>query len=205
MQIATIFDAAWLRPLVWADYRLAVLFSIVLPLVLIAWAFVQKAEAMQRLLIIYWRVSSLLAIAVYLLIDALPIGLLVGWVARILILISLWFWVDVNEEIEDRPISPLKWCLTSWRWSATVYHLLGAIAFLPFLPCGFLNRGELLEAPTCTVWLEAPWAFKDIVHRDNSPQVLGFFGLVGLLVYVLYLSYFLLVQLAKQGRSAMNQ
>jgi len=33
-----------------------------------------KAEAIQRLLTIYWRVSSLLAITIYLLIAALPVG-----------------------------------------------------------------------------------------------------------------------------------
>jgi len=62
-----------------------------------------KAEAIQRLLTIYWRVSSLLAITIYLLIAALPVGFISGLMARILIPISLWFWVDLNEEIEDQP------------------------------------------------------------------------------------------------------
>ena len=48
----------WYRPLVWMDYRLAVLFTVLIPLILLLWAFIQKAQAMQRLLVIYWRVSS---------------------------------------------------------------------------------------------------------------------------------------------------
>jgi len=45
----------------------------------------------------------LLAITIYLLIAALPVGFISGLMARILIPISLWFWVDLNEEIEDQP------------------------------------------------------------------------------------------------------
>ena len=48
----------WFRPYVWMDYRLALLFTLIIPLILLIWTFVQKAEAMQRLLIIYCRVSS---------------------------------------------------------------------------------------------------------------------------------------------------
>ena len=55
-------DVAFLRPLVWMDYRLAILFTVIAPLILLVWSFIQKKEAMQRLLIIYWRVASLLMI-----------------------------------------------------------------------------------------------------------------------------------------------
>jgi len=92
-----------------------------------------KAEAIQRLLTIYWRVSSLLAITIYLLIAALPVGFISGLMARILIPISLWFWVDLNE-VEDQPRG-LKLTFNSWRWAITVYCLLGAIAQLPLLQC----------------------------------------------------------------------
>jgi len=51
--------------------------------------------------------------------------------ARILIPISLWFWVDLNEEIEDQPSG----ISLSTRWAITVYCLLGAIAQLPLLQC----------------------------------------------------------------------
>jgi hypothetical protein len=37
-----------------------------------------KAEAVQRLLTIYWRVASLLLITLYLLIAALPVGFILG-------------------------------------------------------------------------------------------------------------------------------
>lgn len=193
----------WFRPLVWMDYRLALVFTAVIPLILLIWAFVQKAEAMQRLLTIYWRVSSLLAITVYLLIAALPLGFISGLMARILIPISLWFWVDLNEEIEDQPPGALKLTLNSWRWSITVYTILGAIAQLPFLQCAFSQN--VISSSFCRPWLEPPLLFKDYFHPNSTPQFLGFLGIVGLVIYMLCLSYFVLFKLGKQGRSAIQQ
>ncbi len=193
----------WSRPLVWMDYRLAVLFTVVIPLIVLLWAFVQKAEAVQRLLTIYWRVSSLLAITVYLLIAALPVGFISGIMARILIPISLWFWVDLNEEIEDQPSGALKLAFNSWRWAITVYCLLGAIAQLPLLQCAISK--DLTALPLCRAWSEPPLLFKEYFHPNTTPQFLGFLGIASLIFYVVCLSYFVLVKLGKQGRSAIQQ
>lgn len=195
-------DDIWFRPLVWMDYRLAVLFTVSIPLVLLIWAFVQKAEAIQRLLIIYWRVSSLLAITVYLMIAAIPIGFVSSLMARALIPISLWFWADLNEEIDDQPSSSLRLAFTSWRWAMTVYSTLGALIQISFLRCAFSK--DLVNDPFCKVWLEPTWRFKEYFHPNARPGTLGFFAIVALIIYVLYLSYFVLVRLGKQGRSAME-
>lgn len=192
----------WFRPLVWTDYRLGVLFTVIMPLTLLLWAFVQKAEAIQRLLIIYWRVSSLLLITLYLLIGALPLGFISSLLARLLIPISLWFWVDLNEEIEDQPQRSLKLALKAWRWAITVYCSLGVLGSIPALPCAF--SPDAIKSPYCSVWLEPPLLYKQYFHAAPKPEVLGFFGLVGLVTYVVCLSYFLLVRLGKQGRSAMD-
>jgi len=96
---ATDAAAIWsLEKFVWADYRLAVVFTVFLPLILLIWAFVQKSESIQRLLSIYWKVASLLMITVYLMIGGLTFSFIAGVMARILIPLSLWFWEDLNEE-----------------------------------------------------------------------------------------------------------
>jgi len=64
----------WFRPLVWIDYRLAVLFTVIIPAILLIWSLFAKIESLQKLLIIYWRVASLLLITVYLMIASWPIG-----------------------------------------------------------------------------------------------------------------------------------
>ncbi|EHC19588.1 DUF3177 family protein [Fischerella thermalis] len=193
----------WFRPFVWMDYRLAVLFTVVIPLILLIWAFVQKAEGMQRLLAIYWRVSSLLAITIYLMIAQYPVSFISGFMGRILIPISLWFWVDLNDEIEYQSSGPLKLTFTSWRWATTVYCILGSLAFIPFLGCAFSEN--VSNNPNCYVWFEAPLGFKEWFHPNTSAGFLGILGILGLVIYVLYLIYFVLIKLGKQGRSATQQ
>lgn len=192
-----------LQSLVWTDYRLAVLFAVIIPLILLIWAFVQKVDSIVRLMIIYWRVSSLLAITVYIMIAGWPIGFISGWFARILIPIALWFWVDVNEDIADQPQRPLKLALTSWRWAITIYTTLGALASIPFLQCAFV--AGVVQTPFCQVWLDPPRLFKEYFHPGSTPEFLGFIGMMCLFFYILYFSYFVLIRLGKQGRSAMEQ
>lgn len=193
----------WFRPLIWMDYRLALLFTVVIPLILLVWAFAQKAEAFQRLLTIYWRVSSLLAVTIYLLIAPFQVGFLSALMARILIPLALWFWVDLNEEIEDQPGNALKLTFNSWRWAITLYCILGVIAQLPNLQCGF--SPQAMQEPLCQAWLEPPLVFKDYFHPNTPAGFLGFLGAVGLIFYILCLSYFVLFKLGKQGRHAIRQ
>ncbi len=191
----------FLSSLVWTDYRMAVLFTVFFPLGLLIWAWVGRQAAIGRLLIIYWRVASLLGVTVYLMIAALPVAFLTGWLARVLIPAGLWFWVDLNEEIAESRPGLLKLALTSWRWAITFYCLLGASFGLWFLPCGFRSQSELL-ASQCRLWLEPPWAYRLVFHSGYTPGFLGFLGLVGLLVYTLYFGHFLVFRLRKQGRMA---
>ena len=193
---------SWLPSLVWTDYRLALLVTVLLPLLLLLWSFIAKADAMQSLLVIYWRVSSLLAITVYLLIGALPVGFIAGWLARVLIPISLWFWADLNEEIAEQRPSRLKLVFTAWRWAVSIYCALGALAQIPVLRCALLSTDALLEEPFCRLWLNPPWAFRETFHATTKPFFLSFLALVALGIYVLYLGYFVVIRLGRQGRSA---
>lgn len=194
-----------LTKIVWADYRVAVLFCVVFPLILILWALRKRVESISTLLIIYWRVSSLLMITVYLMIASFPFSFLTGLFARILIPISLWFWIDLNEEIGDLRQSLLKLLFTAWRWAVTVYCTIGVIFSLPFVSCAFKSTSVIKETSYCRVWLEAPWGYKAYLHSNGDPGVLGFFGVMGLVVYILYLLYFVVIRLGKQGRSALEQ
>ncbi|MEG4206422.1 DUF3177 family protein [Microcoleus sp. Pol7_A1] len=192
----------WFQPLVWMDYRLSVLLTISIPLVVLIWAVLAKAEAIVRLSIIYWRVASLLAITLYLMMAAMPVSFVSSVIGRALIPASLWFWEDLNEEIADRPQSSLKLAFTAWRWAITVYSGLGALAQLPFLSCAFKSQIQIIDEPFCRVWLDPPWLYKQMFHATANPQFLGLLGLIGLGIYVIYFSYFVLIRLGKQGRSA---
>ena len=193
----------WLRSLVWTDYRLAVLFTVILPAILIIWAAVQRSEAIVRLLIIYWRVSSLLFLTTYLLMPGWSVGYVTGFIARLLIPLALWFWVDLNEDITEQRPSVFRLVFTTWRWAVTAYTLIGALVYVPFLSCAF--SGETRSTSFCQVWLEPPLVYKDIFHGAYKPEFMGFWGGVGLFIYLMSLAYFVIVRLGKQGRSAIEQ
>jgi Protein of unknown function (DUF3177) len=188
-----------LRSLVWTDYRLALVFGVLVPLVLLVWSIVKKAQPISHLLWIYWRVSSLVIISVYLLIDRNPLGLVMGFASLILIPLSLWFWVDLNEEIADRR-GPLKLAVSCWRWATTTYCVLSAFGHLPYLKCA-ASKAAIIS-PECQVWLEPPLFYKEMFHHATKSEKLGFIAIAALLLYGLYLGYFVLFRLTKQGRSA---
>lgn len=193
----------WYRPLVWMDYRVAVLFTVIIPLVILIWGFIQKAQAIQKLLIIYWRVSSLLMITVYLMIPGWPLGYLSGVLARIFIPISLWFWPDINDDITDQPQRPFKFVFSAWRWAMTIYCILGAIANLPFFACAFSETFR--QQPYCQVPLEPPQLYGEWIHPNSNAGFLGVLGMIGLVIYVASIAYFLIVRLPKEGRRAMPE
>jgi hypothetical protein len=188
-----------LRSLVWTDFRLAVLFCVLCPLGLMAWALYKRAKFITHLLIIYWRVASLLAISVYLMIGQNPLGFVAGFAALLLIPVSLWFWVDLNEEIEDRR-GTLKLMVNAWRWAITVYCAIAALIQVPYLQCAASKAA--LSTAQCQVWREPPLLFKSMIHVGTRAEKLGFLALMALVFYGLYLGYFLIFKFTKQGRSA---
>jgi len=189
----------WFQPLIWMDFRLAVIFTVLIPVILLLWAFAQKMAVIQSLLIIYWRVASLLAITVYLQIGSMPISFITAFIGQALIPLSLWFWADLNEEINDLPSTPLKLGFLSWRWATTLYSTLGAIALLPFLSCA----SGTAKTDSCQAWFQPSWLYYQFFHANSKPEFLSLLGILGLVVYTLSLVYFLTVRLGKQGRSAM--
>lgn len=195
-------ESSLLKGLVWMDYKLFVLICLIIPIALSVWSMVAKIPSIQRLLLIFWRVASLLPIAIYLLIPVWQLGYLAWFIGHIFVAISLWFWVDINDEIRDLPKSSLKLAVTAWRWATTVFSSLNAIAFIPFLPCTFASDAT---ETACRVWLEAPWQYKAWFHPNATTGFLGFLGMSGLIVYAIYFLYFLAFRLIKQGRIALEQ
>ncbi len=195
------------RTLVWLDFRLAVVFTLGLPLVLLVWAAWRREGALLRLMGIYWKVASLLAIAVLLFVDARPLAYPLMIVAKLLMVASLWFWVDLNEELADLPPwRPLPLTLRSWRWALTAFGLLGAGLGVGAMGCGLGAAGSTF----CQTWLEAPrrlhgvaaQVFSFVFGADLTPTLTAFFGYLALVAYVVGLLQWILVRLPRQGRVA---
>jgi hypothetical protein len=196
------------RSLVWLDVRLGVLFAIGLPLVLLVWAAQRREAAMLRLLGIYWKVASLMLIALLLLTDGRPIGYGLLLLAPLLITAALWFWVDLNEELADLPPwRPLPLTVRIWRWALTLQSLLALALAGTALPC---LAGTAISSPHCQVWLAAPAQLHGLVAQvfgfvfggSWSPAVAAFCGYLALVAYAVGLLQWLVVRLPRQGRVA---
>lgn len=195
-------NTPWFEPWIWADFRVAVLFTVLIPLALLLWAAIAKAEAVQQLLVVYWRVASLLAITVYLMIGSFPISFVTAIASRILIPLGLWYWVDLNEELEELRQPKLKFVVKAWRFAITAYCAVGAVANLLSLPCAAKNAAAIAEDSLCRAWLAPTWLYREYFHANTNPSFLGFLGILGLVIYVLYLGTFVAFRLPKQGRLA---
>jgi hypothetical protein len=192
-------DATLIRQLVWLDYRLALLFLVFIPFGLLVWALRSDSEAIKRSLLLYWRVASLVLITIYLAIGSLGISYISGILAAILIVLALWFWQDLNEDIEAsrKSLTPIY---LGWRWATTIYCSLSAVFRLLFANCAFMNAEQLSDI--CKIWFEPPLSFSTTFHNGVPVENLAFAGAVGGIVYILYLFVFLAFSLPKTGRIA---
>ena len=194
------------RALVWLTYRLAATFALGLPLVLLVWSSVRREASMVRLLSLYWKVASLMGISLLLLTDQRPLGYLTAVVAPLLMLVSVWFWVDLNEELEDLPAwRPLPLTVRLWRWALSGFALLSAAMNATALGC--MQQGTTSD---CKAWLEAPKGVHRVVETvfdfvfggQWTEAVAAFIGYVALVAYLAGLLQWLLVRLPRQGRVA---
>ena len=192
-------DAALIRQLVWLDYRLALLFTAIVPFALLCWTFRSDNAAIKRSLLLYWRVASMVLITIYLAIGNIGASFISGILANILIVLALWFWRDLNEDINaSRHI--LKPIYLGWRWAVTVYCLLSGVFRLIFANCAFVSAEQLSDI--CKIWFEPPLSFSKLFSSFIAPENLAFVGAVAGIIYILYLSIFLVFSLPKTGRIA---
>lgn len=156
--------------LVHADFVAAVLFTVVAPLVLLGRAVRNRQRELIAALLSYWRASSLLMVAVYLLIGERRVGLLCGIVARLLIPYT----VLCHAVRSDRGYM-------RWRQIVSVYCVLGVVLNLPILRC---LRSEHLS-PLCQAYIASAQQFGDVVHPDVVRDTLGRAGEWGLRAFVM--------------------
>ncbi|PZU94252.1 MAG: DUF3177 domain-containing protein [Pseudanabaena sp.] len=192
-------DAPLTRQLVWLDYRLAFLFSVLIPLGLLTWAMRSKNKAVKRSLLLYWRVASLTLITIYVGIGNLPIFYITGILATILIALSLWFWQDLNEDIGASQ-KALNLVYQGWRWAVTVYCVLSGLLKLMFVNCAFTSIDKLSDV--CKIWFEPALSLSNSIHKGVPTETLAFVGIVAGVLYILYLFSFLAFNLPKNGRIA---
>ena len=181
-------------------------FAIGMPVVLMVWAQYRRESSLIRLLNIYWKIASLFAISMLLLTDERPIGFLTLFLAPLLMVGSVWFWVDLNEELADLPPwRPLPLSVRVWRWTLSGFGLLSAGMSLRSLQCATFAQGT-----SCTAWLEVPKTLHELIKQlfsflfggNWTEPVAAFVGYITLIAYIIGLLQWLLIRLPRQGRIA---
>ncbi len=194
------------RSLVWLAYRLGATFAFGLPITLWVWASIKKEFAITRLLQIYWKVASLIVISMLLLTGNRGIGFITSFVSPILLLISIWFWIDINEELNEMYSNRyLAFATKLWRWVVSIFSCYYAAISFQSLTC--MNEKDIRF---CNYWLEAPNNLnQSITHMFNflfganwTSSISSFIGYLALIVYIVGLIQWLFIRLPKQGRIA---
>ena len=207
----------WIRSLVWSDFRVAVSFFVVAPLLLLVWAVFLRvppksltndskggseddyrspvAETVLRLMTSYWQASSLLLLTVMLNIQESNIGVFTGLLAQAMIVISLYWWRDLNEEVSgSEDLIGRTFCI--WRMIACIAASLGVVLQAPFQGC--LEVPSLAGDAFCAPWLEPPQFAAGLIGLESTS--LSLLATTGCTLYALVLVYYVLVLLPSVGR-----
>ncbi len=194
------------QTLVWLSYRLGATFAFGIPLVLFIWSSIKKEPSITRLLSIYWKVSSLMLISMLLLTGNRSIGYLSSFLSPLLMIICLWFWIDLNEEISEfSNKKALPFVLKAWRWAVSCYAFFYASLSFRSLDC--LNQ---IEGSQCVLWREASSGLNHMIKSlfnflfgANWTETLSaFIGYLGLIIYIAGIIQWLIIRFPKQGRIA---
>lgn len=120
--------------------------------------------------------------------------------------ISVWFWNDINEELNEYSISHSLTTTTKvWRWSLTFISLSFLIQSLNNISCiSFINSTEceIWLKPSINLYLVLKSLFNFLFGASFSQPVAKFLGLFTLLIYVLGLLQWAIIKLPKSGRNS---
>lgn len=169
--------------LVYANFVVAVGLLVVVPLGLLLASV--NLRAVRARLLVYWRVSALLAITVYLWIGETPMGFATGYLAQALIPLAL-LRGDAFMVLRRQPVPTIGGWRTAtfryWRMTTIYYHLAGLAYMIPLLPCIWGDEDAL-----CQAWYAPPQEYAAWLHPTVEPIWLARYGWVALGVYAAYL------------------
>ena len=191
---------------IWITFRISAIFIVGLPTVLFIWSIKEKNKVIQKLLSNYWKISILFFISLILFVGKINVSLLVLNISIVLMTICLWFWSDINTELNEYKIShPLTLTTKVWRWSIT------------FIAIAFLTQGlnnlyciTSINSEACIPWIEPSKNLYAIINKsfrflfggNFSEPVAKFLGLFSTLIYSLGLLQWMIIQLPKTGRNS---
>ena len=174
---------------IWLSFHLSIIFLIGIPITLSFWTTIKGNKVVNKLLSIYWKISLLFFISLFLLIGKFKYALIITNISTLIMTISVWFWNDINDELKEYDFSySLTTTTKVWRWSLTFISLNFLIQSLRNYSCfSFIN------SDVCEIWLQPSSNFYSIIKSlftfffgaNFTQPVSKFLGLFSLLIYTL--------------------
>ena len=126
---------------IWLSFQLSIIFLIGIPCILFFWSIKKRNKAINKLLSIYWKISLLFFISLILLIGKYNYSLIITNIATVLMTVSVWFWNDINDELQEYSLNNALATTTKvWRWSLTFISLNFLVQSLQNFSCfSFIN------------------------------------------------------------------
>tara|TARA_Y100000589_G_scaffold194708_1_gene184151 strand:- start:19 stop:639 length:621 start_codon:yes stop_codon:yes gene_type:complete len=191
---------------IWVTFRISAIFVVGVPLVLLIWSIKEKNKVIQKLLSNYWKISILFFISLILFIGKLNFSLLILNISMILMSICIWFWNDINTELDEYKTShSLTFVTKIWRWAITFI----AIAFVVQ---GINNSSclTLINTKECISWIEPSKHLYSILNKlfrflfggNFSEPIAKFLGLFSLFMYSLGLLQWIIIKFPRTGRNS---
>ena len=131
----------------WITFQLSSVFIVGVPLSIFIWSIKKRNKAIEKLLIIYWKISILFLISLLLFIGGVDFSLLILIISSSLMTISVWFWNDINRELQGYKITDVLITTTkSWRWGLTFISISFLIQSFQDIAClNSINSFECLK------------------------------------------------------------
>ena len=190
----------------WITFQLSSVFIVGVPLSIFIWSIKKRNKAIEKLLIIYWKISILFLISLLLFIGGVDFSLLILIISTSLMTISVWFWNDINRELQGYKITNVLITTTkSWRWGLTFISISFFIQSFQEMPC--LNSINSFE---CLKWSEPSKNLSKLINQlfnflfgaNFTEPIAKFVGLFALLIYILGLLQWLIIKFPRSGRNS---
>ena len=191
---------------VWLSFQLSIIFLLGIPFTLFLWSIKKRNRAVNKLLSIYWKISILFFISLLLFIGKYNYALVISNIATLLMVISVWFWNDINDELKEYDFfSSLITTTKVWRWGLTFISLNFLIQSFHNFNCFYFINSDV-----CQIWLQPSSNFYTIIKNlfnfffgaNFTQSIAKFLGLFSLIIYFLGLIQWAIIKFPKNGRNS---
>tara|TARA_Y100001970_G_C14259269_1_gene878375 strand:+ start:2408 stop:3016 length:609 start_codon:yes stop_codon:yes gene_type:complete len=192
---------------IWLIFQLAAVFGLGVPIILTIWSWKRQDKSILKLMNIYWRVSSLFFISIFLLIGKRELAFITSLLSVLLMVSSTWFWVDINEELNEFPTwKPIAITTRIWRYTLLLFGIIFSIKSFYTIDCFIGNFND-----TCLEWFDPPQniffifknIFKFLFGANFTALIATYIGYLALFLYLIGIIQWLFIKFPKNGRYAL--